>query len=69
MEKRAVIEPVRLDILAKEALGTEGDGCFEALLAANRGLAAEGPFAREGRLIAIPEKPTKAATPVINPWD
>jgi len=69
MEKRTIAEPLRLDILARETFGTAGDGCLEALLVANVGLAAEGPFVIEGRQILIPDKPLKAATPVVNPWD
>jgi phage tail protein X len=69
VNEKKIIEPVRLDILAKEMLGSERDGCFEALLAANPGLADSGPFASEGATITIPAKPEQPARPTINVWD
>lgn len=67
--KVTVEEPVRLDILAREKMGTERDGAFEALLAANPGLAEEGPFVVAPRAVVIPATPAKPAAPSINPWD
>ncbi|MFT4097122.1 MAG: tail protein X [Rhodoblastus sp.] len=62
-------EPLRLDILAHDTMGTEQKGCFEALLAANPGLADQGPFALAPQTIVVPEAPTIAATPAVNPWE
>ncbi len=64
-----ITEPVRLDILAKEAMGTERDGALEALLAANPGLAAQGPFVITPREIEIPETPSKPPVTTVSPWD
>lgn len=67
--KRLIVEPVRLDILAKETMGTERDGALEALLASNPGLAAQGPFVMAPREIEIPETPAKQAAATVSPWD
>lgn len=67
--KRLIIEPVRLDILAKEQMGTERDGAMEALLDANPGLAREGPFVVAPRFVEIPPTPSRATVPTVNPWD
>ena len=64
-----VTEGLRLDILAAETMGTEQNGCLEALLAANRGLAAGGPYASEQTPIAAPDAPPVPATQTVNPWD
>ena len=63
------MEPVRLDILAKETMGTERDGAIEALLAANPGLAAQGPFVMAPLEIEIPPTPEKPAVVTVSPWD
>lgn len=68
MSTFTIPEPVRLDILAKAVMGTERDGCLEALLDANPGLA-DDPFAPEGLTIVVPPRPEKPAAPVVNPWD
>jgi phage tail protein X len=65
---RTVAEPVRLDILAQEAMGTAADGALEALLAANPGLA-DAPFVAEGREVEIPPRPEPPAVPTIDPWE
>lgn len=67
--KRLITEPVRLDILAEETMGTERDGALEALLAANPGLAAQGPFIMAPQEIEIPETPAKPAVATVSPWD
>lgn len=48
-----------------------GPAVVEALLAANPGLAAEGPFLAEGRLVTIPDTVSPSAEPValVNLWD
>lgn len=68
---RAVIIPenIRIDILARDLMGTERDGCVELFLAANPGLANNGPYVDAGTLINVPERPPKPLTPVVNPWD
>ena len=60
---------LRLDIIAKEQMGTEQNGCLEALLAANQGLAAGGPYIAPGSTITVPATPTVAPTPTVNPWN
>jgi phage tail protein X len=67
--KRLIIEPVRLDILAKEQMGTERDGAMEALLDVNPGLAKEGPFIVAPRFVEIAPTPEKPPVPTVNPWD
>ncbi len=67
--KRLIIEPVRLDILAMEQMGSERDGAIEALLYANPGLAKEGPFIVAPRFVEIPPTPEKPTVPTVNPWD
>lgn len=67
--KILITEPVRLDILAKEAMGTECDGALEALLAANPGISAQGPFISAPRIIEIPGAPPKPAAITVSPWD
>jgi phage tail protein X len=62
-------EPLRLDILAKAALGTERGGALEALLAANPGLAAGGPFLDPPRELTIPATPAPPPVAAVNPWD
>ena len=68
-ERLTISEPLRLDILAHETMGTEQKGCFEALLDANPGLAYQGAFALAPQAIAVPDAPAVAATPAVNPWD
>ncbi len=69
MTRRLIIEPVRLDILAKEQMGNERDGALEALLAANPGLARQGPFVVAPRFVEIPPTPEKPPVPTVNPWE
>lgn len=60
----------RLDRIAQAALGSERDGGIEALLAANPGLAAGGPFALFGDRLAVPKTVTKpAVTKPTRPWE
>jgi phage tail protein X len=66
---RTIVEPLRLDILAKETMGTERGGAFEALLKANPGMAAEGPYLVAPRQVTIPETPPAPPVPTVNPWD
>ncbi len=58
----------RIDHVAKELIGTEQDGAVEALLEANPGLAAEGPFVAAGRELVVPDRPVKTVT-IVSPWD
>jgi len=67
--KQLIIEPVRLDILAKEQMGTERNGALEALLDANPGLADEGPFVAAPRYVDILPTPEKPPVPTVNPWE
>lgn len=67
--KTLIIEPVRLDILAKEKMGTERDGALEALLAANPGVSASGPFVTAPAIIEIPAAPQKTPVVTVSPWD
>ncbi len=67
--KLLMIEPLRLDILAKERMGTERDGALEALLDANPGLAEDGPFVDAPRYVEFPPTPEKPAVPTVNPWE
>lgn len=64
-----VTENIRLDILTKRLMGTERDGAVEALLAANPGLAAQGPYVAEGTELDVPPLPAKAAVPTVLPWE
>lgn len=69
VDRITTTEPVRLDILAQELMGRASHGALEALLAANPGLAAEGAYVTEGRVINVPETPAIPDVPVVNPWD
>lgn len=62
-------EGLRLDIVAAQTMGTEQNGCLEALLAANQGLAAGGPYIAEGATVTVPSVPAQPAVPTVNPWD
>jgi phage tail protein X len=64
-----IVEPLRLDILAQETMGTAADGALEALLDANRGMADAGPFLTAPREVEVPETPAAPAVPAVNPWD
>lgn len=68
MTKR-IEEPLRLDILAHETIGTALDGAFEALLDANPGMADGGPFLAAPKTIEVPRRPEKPALATINPWE
>lgn len=69
MNRIVLEEPLRLDILAHDTMGTEQKGRFEALLDANPGLADQGPFAIAPQTIVVPDAPVVAASPSVNPWD
>lgn len=69
MTVRRIEEPVRLDILAAETMGRATDGALEALLVANPGLAAQGPYLDAPRDVTIPATPEKPAVATINPWE
>jgi phage tail protein X len=60
---------LRLDIVAKQLSGTERNGSVEAMLTLNPGLAADGPYAQEGRVIVAPERSGAAPVATVNPWD
>jgi phage tail protein X len=64
-----VTQGLRLDIVAAETMGTEQNGCLEALLGANQGLAAGGPYIAEGTTIVVPAAPPVPAAQTVNPWD
>lgn len=70
MRRSIVREPVRLDILARDLLGTERAGMFEALIEANPGLGRD-LYAAEGREIIAPdvERPRTPIVKTIDPWD
>lgn len=69
MTKTTIVEPLRLDILAQETMGTANDGAFEALLAANPGMADGGPFLAAPATIEVPKRPEKPAVATVNPWE
>lgn len=69
MTQKTFSQGLRLDIVAAETMGSEQNGCLEALLAANQGLAAGGPYIAEGSTVTVPTVPVVAPTPVVNPWD
>lgn len=64
-----VTEDVRLDRLAKHLMGKTGDGAVEALLAANPGLAAQGPIVAEGTEVDVPEVPAPSNAGFVRAWD
>ncbi len=64
-----ISQPLRLDIIAAETMGTEQNGCMEALLAANPGLSAGGPYIAEGTTVSAPPAPVVAPVPAVNPWN
>lgn len=65
----AVTEDIRLDRLAKHLMGKTGDGAVEALLAANPGLAAQGPVIAEGTEVDVPAVPASSSTGFVRAWD
>jgi phage tail protein X len=67
--KARAIVPLRLDILAKQLAGTERRGRIEAMLTANPGMAAQGPYVEAGRLVHAPARPEQDTRAVINPWE
>lgn len=64
-------EDMRLDEIARDAYGSEGNGNPEAILAANPGLASAGLLLPAGLTIVLPDRPaaSEATAPVVNPWD
>lgn len=63
-------EELRVDILARDLLGSEGGGRTELLLAANPGLAARGPYVDEGTALTVPAIAAEPVVlPSVNPWD
>lgn len=63
-------DALRLDIVARDQLGSEQGGGLERLLAANPGLAFGGPYAAEGQRITVPDTDTgQTVATSINPWD
>lgn len=67
--RKTISEPLRLDILAKEQMGTERNGAIEALLAANPGLADTGPYLDAPRDVEIPPTPPTPSAVTVSPWD
>lgn len=64
-----VTEDIRLDRLTKHLMGKTGDGAVEALLAANPGLAAQGPIVAEGTVVEVPDVPTSTTAGFVRAWD
>lgn len=64
-------ESERLDRIAKAGLGSERGGAVEALLEANPGLAARGPFATLGTRLKLPNKVSAPDAPdaAARPWE
>ncbi|WP_020179772.1 tail protein X [Methylopila sp. M107] len=64
-------ERERLDRLARAGLGSERSGGIEALLAANPGLAAAGPFQALGARLRLPETvvPPERPDAPTRPWE
>lgn len=64
-------EETRLDILSRDLLGTEREGMTEVLLAANPGLADQGPYVAAGTQIVLPDVDRTATRVVktVDPWD
>ncbi len=63
-------DDARIDRIAKELYGTEQDGTMEALLDANPGLAANGPFVPRDTILNVPEKPAPPpAADDTRPWE
>ncbi len=59
----------RIDVIARDLVGRERGGGLEALLKANRGLAAGGLFVPAGTRVAVPETvPVAPVLSSINPW-
>lgn len=67
------VEELRLDVLTRDRMGSERQGCLEALLAANPGLAGAvldlGGYVPTGTAIAVPRPPERPAEPTVYPWD
>lgn len=63
-------EQERLDRIARKLYGSEGGGSLEALLTANPGLSALGPFVPRGYVLTVPALPLPAANPAYQrPWE
>ena len=63
-------EEERLDRIARRLYGTERGGTVEALLAANPGLAAFGPFIPQGTRLVVPSRPAPQSDPALTrPWE
>ncbi|MBX3545608.1 tail protein X [Chelatococcus sp.] len=63
-------EDLRLDILARDLLGTEQEGAVEMLVAANPGLAERSKgFATAGEALIVPEFSRKTVIDTVNPWE
>jgi len=59
----------RLDRIARAIYGSERGGTVEALLEANPGLAAHGPFVPGGTVIEVPPAPEPVVATVVRPWE
>lgn len=63
-------EELRLDILTRDLLGTEKGGRVEALLSANQGLAALGPYVPAAAVLTVPAiDASPVVAPSVNPWE
>jgi phage tail protein X len=60
----------RIDRIARAIYGTELGGTVEALLAANPGLAARGPFVEQGISLTVPvDVPDRRSTAFQLAWE
>ncbi|WP_288581692.1 tail protein X [uncultured Methylobacterium sp.] len=67
--KTTTTDEDRIDVIAKTLVGREGGGGLEAVLKANRGLAATGLFVPAGTRLTVPDPvPAAPVLPSINPW-
>lgn len=70
VNRRTLAEQDRLDVVARDLVGSADKGGLEALLKANPGLAAGGLFVPGGRRLIVPEIPLETPIlPSINPWE
>lgn len=59
----------RIDRIARDLYGSEHGGSVELLLRANPGIARLGPVLPQGTVLTVPERPAKAETAELQPWE